>query len=61
MSWIILATLPALFESFKDVASKRALPLIDVYLISWALFALMLPVWAEYWILGRVLPLGSAF
>jgi NAD(P)H-quinone oxidoreductase subunit M len=41
MSWIMLAGLSALFESFKDVASKRSLPLIDVYLISWALSALI--------------------
>jgi uncharacterized membrane protein len=61
MSWIILAGLSALFESFKDVASKRSLPLIDVYLISWALFALMLPVWAGCWILGKIPPLGPAF
>jgi drug/metabolite transporter (DMT)-like permease len=61
MSWIMLAGLSALFESFKDVASKRSLPLIDVYLISWALFALTLPVLAGYWILGKIPPLGSAF
>jgi drug/metabolite transporter (DMT)-like permease len=57
----MLAGLSALFESFKDVASKRSLPLIDVYLISWALFALMLPVLAGCWILGQVPPLGPAF
>jgi uncharacterized membrane protein len=61
MSWIILASLSALFESLKDVASKRSLPLIDVYLISWALFALMLPVWVGYWILDKIPPLDSAF
>jgi drug/metabolite transporter (DMT)-like permease len=61
MSWIMLAGLSALFESFKDVASKRSLPLIDVYLISWSLFVLMLPVLAGYWLLGQVPPLGPAF
>jgi uncharacterized membrane protein len=61
MSWIILAGLSALFESFKDVASKRSLPLIDVYMISWALFAPMLPVFAGCLIFGTIPPLGSAF
>jgi hypothetical protein len=61
MSWIMLAGWSALFESFKDVARKRSLPLIEVYLISWALFTLMLPVLSGCWILGKVPPLGPAF
>lgn len=61
MSWIMLAGLSALFESLKDVASKRSLPLIDVYLISWALFAPMLPVYAGCLIFGAVPPLNLAF
>jgi hypothetical protein len=56
MSWIILAGLSALLESFKDVASERSLPLIDVYLISWTLFARMLPVLAGCWILDKIPP-----
>ena len=61
MSWIVLAGLSALFESLKDVASKRALPLIDVYLISWALFVPMLPICLGCLIFGAVPPLNAAF
>jgi drug/metabolite transporter (DMT)-like permease len=61
MSWIVLAGLSALFESFKDVASKRSLPLIDVYMISWVLFAPMLPICLGCLIFGAVPPLNSAF
>ena len=61
MSWIVLAGLSALFESLKDVASKRSLPLIDVYLISWALFVPMLPVCLGCLIFGAIPPLNGAF
>jgi hypothetical protein len=53
MNWIRLAGLSALFEFFRDVASKRSRPLIDVYLILRELSALM-PV-----VLGGVLELGQ--
>ncbi len=61
MTWIVLAGLTALFESFKDVASKRALSFTDVYIVSWALFALMLPVLFIYWVFHQIPPLGPQF
>jgi drug/metabolite transporter (DMT)-like permease len=61
MTWIILAGLTALFESCKDAVSKRSLLYADRYVVSWALFALMVPVLAGYWLLGFIPPLGPQF
>jgi drug/metabolite transporter (DMT)-like permease len=61
MTWLILAGLTALSESLKDVASKRALPSLDIYLVSWSLFALMLPVLVACWFLHQIPPLGPQF
>ncbi|MGB8698683.1 MAG: EamA family transporter [Thermosynechococcaceae cyanobacterium] len=61
MTWLILAGLTAVFESIKDVLSKRSLPFVDIYLVSWSLFALMLPVLAGCWAIRYIPPLGPQF
>ncbi|QIZ69701.1 EamA family transporter [Oxynema aestuarii] len=38
MTWLIFAFLNALFESLKDVFSKKGLRYCDEYLVSWALW-----------------------
>ncbi len=48
MLWLVFATLTAIFESLKDVASKRSLKNVDEYIVSWSLIiftlALLLPL-----------------
>lgn len=44
MIWIIFATLTALFESFKDVASKRGLKTLDEYVVAWSMIFFTLPL-----------------
>lgn len=61
MTWLIFAGLTALFDSLKDVQSKRAFPFVDIYLVSWSLFALMLPVLAGIWAMHRIPLLGPQF
>jgi uncharacterized membrane protein len=61
MTWLILAGLAALFESLKDAVSKRSLPFTDIYLVSWALFAPMLPILGVCWLMHQIPPLGPQF
>jgi drug/metabolite transporter (DMT)-like permease len=61
MTWILFAGLTAFLESLKDVVSKRSLKTLDAYLVSWALFALMLPVWVGYYLFGAIPPLSAPF
>jgi uncharacterized membrane protein len=49
------------FESFKDLQSKKTIPQVDIYLVSWSLFALMLPVLAAYGLMHWIPPLGPQF
>ncbi|MFP4134026.1 MAG: EamA family transporter [Halothece sp.] len=44
MVWVIFATLTALFESFKDVASKRGLNTLDEYVVAWSMIFFTLPL-----------------
>jgi len=44
MIWIIFATLTALFESLKDVASKRGLKILDEYVVAWSMIFFTLPL-----------------
>ena len=43
MSWFIFAVLTALFESLKDVFSKRSLGEVDEYIAAWSLRVFALP------------------
>jgi uncharacterized membrane protein len=61
MTWLIFAGFTALFESLKDLQSKKTVPQVDIYLVSWSLFALMLPVLAGYGFLHWMPPLGPQF
>lgn len=61
MTWLVFAGLTALFESLKDLQSKRTVPFVDIYLVSWSLFVLMLPVLAGCWAMHRIPPLGSQY
>jgi uncharacterized membrane protein len=61
MTWLIFAGFTALFESLKDLQSKRTVPQVDIYLVSWSLFALMLPVLANCWLMHWIPPLGPQF
>lgn len=44
MSWIIFASLTALFESLKDVASKQGLTRLDEYIVAWSMIFFTLPL-----------------
>ncbi|AFZ49301.1 EamA family transporter [Dactylococcopsis salina] len=44
MTWIIFATLTALFESTKDVVSKRGLQSLDEYVVAWSMVFFSLPL-----------------
>jgi len=44
MTWIIFSTLTALFESLKDVASKRGLQQLDEYIVAWSMIFFTLPL-----------------
>jgi len=44
MTWFLLAAATAIFESFKDVTSKRSLKNVNVYIVSWALIFFTLPL-----------------
>ncbi len=44
MAWIIFATLTALFESLKDVTSKRGLKTLDEYVVAWSMIFFTLPL-----------------
>jgi uncharacterized membrane protein len=61
VTWLLFAGFTALFESLKDLQSKRTVPFVDIYLVSWSLFALMLPVLAGCWITHHIPVLGSQF
>jgi hypothetical protein len=61
MTWFLFAGFTALFESLKDLQSKRVVPQIDIYLVSWSLFALMLPVMAGCWFMPLIPPLEPQF
>jgi drug/metabolite transporter (DMT)-like permease len=61
MTWIFFAGLTAFLESLKDVASKRGLKKLDAYLVSWSLFALMVPVWVGYYLFDAIPPLSPPF
>lgn len=53
MSWILFAGLSALFESLKDLISKRSLLWINPYLVAWSLVLFALPLlWPMIWIQG---------
>jgi uncharacterized membrane protein len=61
MTWFLFAGFTALFESLKDLQSKRVVTQVDIYLVSWSLFALMLPVMAGCWFMHLIPPLGPQF
>lgn len=44
MTWLLFASLTAIFESFKDVASKVNLKKIDEYIVSFCLMFFQLPL-----------------
>ena len=53
MNWIIFAGLSALFESLKDLISKRSLLVINPYLVAWSLVLFSLPLlWPLVWSQG---------
>lgn len=61
MTWILFAGLTAFLESLKDVVSKCSLKTLDTYLVSWALFALMIPVLIGYYLFDAIPPLSAPF
>lgn len=44
MIWILFASLTALFESTKDVVSKRGLQTLDEYVVAWSMVFFTLPL-----------------
>ena len=44
MTWLLFASLTAIFESFKDVASKLSLKSVDEYIVSFCLISFQLPL-----------------
>jgi drug/metabolite transporter (DMT)-like permease len=44
MTWLLFASLTAIFESFKDVVSKVSLETVDEYIVSFCLISFQLPL-----------------
>ncbi|MGK7877076.1 MAG: EamA family transporter [Xenococcaceae cyanobacterium] len=61
MAWLIFATLTAIFESLKDIASKRSLNNVDEYLVSWSLIVFTLPLLLPMLFLINIPPIGQQF
>jgi len=61
MTWLILATLTAFFESLKDLMSKRSLKKIDEYLVIWSLSGLSLPLLLSFLFFIDIPPLNWRF
>jgi len=61
MLWYLFAFLTALFESAKDVFSKKSLKETDEYVAAWALPAFALPFLLPVLFLTGIPPLGAQF
>ena len=61
MLWLIPAILAAVFESVKDVFSKKSLKDIDIYTISWALRFFALPFLLPLLLFIKIPALGNEF
>lgn len=61
MIWFIFASLTAVFESLKDVTSKRGLKNIDEYVITWALVFFTLPLLVPLLFFIPIPQLGGGF
>lgn len=61
MLWILFSSFTALFESLKDVFSKKGLKNIDEYVISWSLNFFALPFLLPLLFFIEIPPLGNKF
>lgn len=61
MTWLIFATLTAIFESLKDVTSKHGLKSINVYIVSWSLIVFRLPLFLPSLFFISIPELGNRF
>ncbi|OGD97571.1 hypothetical protein A3G16_03375 [Candidatus Curtissbacteria bacterium RIFCSPLOWO2_12_FULL_41_16] len=61
MSWFIFAVLTALFESLKDVFSKRSLGEVDEYIAAWSLRVFALPFLLPALLFIEMPQLGDGF
>ncbi len=61
MLWLVFATLTAIFESLKDVASKRSLKNVDEYIVSWSLIIFTLALLLPLLFFMKIPPLGDQF
>jgi uncharacterized membrane protein len=61
MIWILFATLTALFESSKDVVSKRGLQTLDEYVVAWSMVFFTLPLMLPFLGLIEIPELGDNF
>ena len=61
MLWLVFATLTAIFESLKDVASKRSLKNVDEYIVSWSLIIFTLALLLPLLFFIKIPPLGDQF
>lgn len=61
MLWIIFSFFTALFESLKDVSSKKSLKNIDEYISSWSLIFFALPFLLPLLLFIEIPSLGNKF
>ena len=61
MTWLILAILTAVFESLKDIASKRSLKNVDEYVVAWAMMGFTLPILLPLLLIIDIPPLNVQF
>ena len=61
MTWLILAMLTAVFESLKDIASKRSLKNVDEYVVAWAMMGFTLPILLPLLLIIDIPPLNVQF
>lgn len=61
MSWFVLATLTAFFESLKDVFSKRSLKTLDEYIVACSLMFFALPFLVPLLFFIEIPSLGEHF
>lgn len=61
MIWILFASLTALFESTKDVVSKRGLQTLDEYVVAWSMVFFPLPLLLPFLGIIEIPELGDNF
>lgn len=61
MLWFILAFSTAIFESLKDITSKKSLQRVDEYIVGWAVMFFALPLFIPILWVVKIPPLKEDF